>query len=91
LLVNELGVAHVFNYRKIGLDNISEELKRMCPNGIDLYFVNVGGKHLEAAISNMNTFGRIALCGTTSQYKNDVKISSGILYQQLPIIIFRTI
>ena len=70
-LVDELGVDHAFNYRKIGLDNISEELKRVCPNGIDLYFDNVGGKHLEAAINNMNTFGRIALCGTTSQYNDD--------------------
>ncbi len=82
-LVDELGVDHAFNYRKIGLDNISEELSRVCPNGIDLYFDNVGGKHLEAAINNMNTFGRIALCGTTSQYNDDVKISSGKLNQQI--------
>lgn len=70
-LVDKLGIDHAFNYRKIGQDNISEELKRVFPNGIDLYFDNVGGKHLEAAIDNMNTFGRIALCGTTSQYNDD--------------------
>ena len=77
-LVNELGVDHAFNYRKIGLDNITEELNRACPNGIDIYFDNVGGKHLEAAINNMNTFGKIALCGTTSQYddNDEGKISS---------------
>ena len=62
---------HAFNYRRIGEDNISSELKRICPNGINLYFDNVGGKHLEAAIDNMNTFGRIVLCGTTSQYNAD--------------------
>jgi len=67
-LYDELKVDHAFNYRKLGEDNISSELKRVCPNGIDLYFDNVGGKHLEAAIDNMNIFGRIALCGTTSQY-----------------------
>jgi NADPH-dependent curcumin reductase CurA len=67
-LLDELKIGQAFNYRKLGEDNISSELSRICPNGIDLYFDNVGGKHLEAAIDNMNTFGRIALCGTTSQY-----------------------
>jgi NADPH-dependent curcumin reductase CurA len=70
-LLDELKLDHAFNYRKLGEDNISSELKRVCPNGIDLYFDNVGGKHLEAAIDNMNTFGRIVLCGTTSQYNAD--------------------
>lgn len=70
-LVNELGMDHAFNYRKIGFDNITEELNRAYPNGIDIYFDNVGGKHLEAAFNNMNTFGRIALCGTTSQYNSE--------------------
>jgi NADPH-dependent curcumin reductase CurA len=67
-LIDKLRIDHAFNYRKISQDHISEELKRVCPNGIDVYFDNVGGKHLEAAINNMNTFGRVALCGTTSQY-----------------------
>lgn len=70
-LLDELKADHAFNYRKLGEDNISSELKRTCPNGINLYFDNVGGKHLEAAIDNMNTFGRIVLCGTTSQYNAD--------------------
>jgi NADPH-dependent curcumin reductase CurA len=67
-LLDELKIDYAFNYRKLGEDDISSELKRACPNGIDLYFDNVGGKHLEAAIDNMNIFGRVALCGTTSQY-----------------------
>jgi NADPH-dependent curcumin reductase CurA len=67
-LLDELKIDYAFNYRNLGEDKISSELKRACPNGIDLYFDNVGGKHLEAAIDNMNIFGRIALCGTTSQY-----------------------
>src|SRR5919199_2407038 len=70
-LLDELKIDYAFNYRKLGEDNISSELRRVCPNGIDLYFDNVGGKHLEAAIDNMNIFGRIALCGTTSQYNNN--------------------
>jgi NADPH-dependent curcumin reductase CurA len=82
-LVNELGVDNSFNYRKIGLDNISEELNKVFPKGIDLYFDNVGGKHLEAAINNMNTFGRIALCGTTSQYNDEGNINSSNGDQQI--------
>ncbi|MGN6708459.1 MAG: NADP-dependent oxidoreductase [Candidatus Nitrosocosmicus sp.] len=70
LLFDEFGIDNAFNYRKLGEYNISSELKRICQNGIDLYFDNVVGKHLEAAIDNMNIFGRIALCGTTSQYNN---------------------
>jgi NADPH-dependent curcumin reductase CurA len=69
-LLDELDIDYAFNYRKLVEENISSELKRACPNGIDLYFDNVGGKHLEAAIDNMNMFGRIVLCGTTSQYTN---------------------
>jgi len=75
-LVHGLGVDYAFNYTKIGLDNITEELNKAYPNGLDLYFDNVGGKHLEAAINNMNTFGRIALCGTTSQYNDEDKVYS---------------
>jgi NADPH-dependent curcumin reductase CurA len=77
-LLDELKVDYAFNHRKLGEDGISSELKRASPNGIDLYFDNVGGKHLEAAIDNMNIFGRIVLCGTTSQYNNNFTASTTI-------------
>jgi NADPH-dependent curcumin reductase CurA len=69
-LLDELGIYHAFNYRKLGEYNIFSELRRICQNGIDLYFDNVGCKHIEAAIDNMNIFARVPLCGTTSQYNN---------------------
>jgi NADPH-dependent curcumin reductase CurA len=76
-LLDELKIDYAFNYKKLGEANISSELRKACPNGIDLYFDNVGGNHLEAAIDNMNIFGRIVLCGTTSQYnRNDGTTSS---------------
>ncbi|HJT83537.1 MAG TPA: NADP-dependent oxidoreductase [Nitrososphaeraceae archaeon] len=75
-LINTLKIDDAFNYKKKENEDqtnyynnsISSKLKKLCPNGIDLYFDNIGGHHLEAAIYNMNIFGRIVLCGATSQY-----------------------
>jgi NADPH-dependent curcumin reductase CurA len=67
-LLDQAGINHAFNYKEVGETNISAELGKSCPDGIDIYFDNVGGKHLEAAIENMKTFGRIVLCGMISQY-----------------------
>jgi NADPH-dependent curcumin reductase CurA len=67
-LLDQAGIDHAFNYKEVGETNISAELGKSCPDGIDIYFDNVGGKHLEAAIENMKTFGRIVLCGMISQY-----------------------
>jgi len=65
-LKNNIGVDAAFNYKKT--EDLSAELAKNCPNGIDVYFENVGGKHLEAVISNMNPYGRIPVCGMISQY-----------------------
>ncbi|MGA6989755.1 MAG: NADP-dependent oxidoreductase [Nitrososphaeraceae archaeon] len=67
-LLDQAKVDHAFNYKEVGEGNISAELGKSCPGRIDIYFDNVGGKHLEAAIDNMKTFGRIVLCGMISQY-----------------------
>ncbi len=67
-LTEELGFDAAFNYREADL---SEALREHCPKGIDIYFDNVGGDHLEAAIGRMNTFGRIPLCGAISQYNEE--------------------
>jgi NADPH-dependent curcumin reductase CurA len=67
-LLDETKIDYAFNYKTVGKNNISSELKKACPEGIDLYFDNVGGKHLEAAIDNMKPFGRVVLCGMISQY-----------------------
>ena len=68
------GVNAAFNYKDYS--NLGRELRRNCPEGIDVYFDNVGGDHLEAAIANMNNFGRIVSCGMISRY-NDTEAVPG--------------
>ena len=68
-LVDQAGIDYAFNYKKV--NDISAELLKICPDKIDIYFDNVGGKHLEAALANMKTFGRIVLCGMISQYNSN--------------------
>ena len=65
-LLEKARVDVAFNYKQA--NNLEDELRQHCPDGIDIYFENVGGEHLEAAISLMNVFGRIILCGMISQY-----------------------
>jgi NADPH-dependent curcumin reductase CurA len=67
-LLNTIGIDGAFNYKKV--DNLTTELHQQCPDGIDIYFENVGGEHLEAVLANMNPFGRIPVCGMISQYNN---------------------
>ena len=64
-LKNQLGVDHAFNYKKV--ENLVLHLKSLSPEGYDLYFDNVGGNFLEAAIFRMKNFGKIIICGRISQ------------------------
>jgi NADPH-dependent curcumin reductase CurA len=52
-------------------DSLADDLKAACPDGIDIYFENVGGKVFEAVIPLMNKNSRISLCGMISQYGNE--------------------
>ncbi|MBY8846277.1 NADP-dependent oxidoreductase [Streptomyces sp. SP2-10] len=67
LLVEEYGFDAAFNYKN---GPVAEQLREAAPDGIDVYFDNVGGDHLEAAIGSLNEGGRIAVCGMISVYNN---------------------
>lgn len=67
-IIKELGFDGGFNYKK---EKPSEALARLAPQGIDIYYENVGGEQLEAAINHSNLFGRIIACGMISQYNLD--------------------
>jgi NADPH-dependent curcumin reductase CurA len=65
LLTGTLGFDACLNYRDLP---VAEWLAEAAPDGLDVYFDNVGGEHLEAAIGAMRTHGRLALCGAISLY-----------------------
>ncbi|XP_057772288.1 2-alkenal reductase (NADP(+)-dependent)-like [Salvia miltiorrhiza] len=66
LLKTKFGFDDAFNYKEEA--DLNAALKRYFPDGIDIYFDNVGGKMLEAALPNMRAHGRIAANGMISQY-----------------------
>ncbi|MEV4329253.1 NADP-dependent oxidoreductase [Streptomyces sp. NPDC049597] len=66
-LVEEYGFDAAFNYKN---GPVAEQLREAAPDGIDVYFDNVGGDHLEAAISSLNVGGRATICGMIAQYNN---------------------
>ena len=64
-LTDKLGFDAAFNYKS---GRVVDSLRDAAPDGIDVYFDNVGGDHLEAALSVLNLHGRVAVCGMISQY-----------------------
>ncbi|CAI0542951.1 unnamed protein product [Linum tenue] len=66
LLKGKLGFDDAFNYKEEA--DIKATLRKHFPHGIDVYFDSVGGEMLEAAVANMNLFGRVAACGAISEY-----------------------
>ncbi|HZW79954.1 MAG TPA: NADP-dependent oxidoreductase [Candidatus Deferrimicrobiaceae bacterium] len=64
-LLEELAFDGAVNYKDA---DCRKQLKAACPKGVDIYFENVGGEILETALSLINTFGRMVICGLISQY-----------------------
>lgn len=67
-LTGALGIDGAVNYKT---DNVADRLKALCPRGIDIYFDNVGGEILDAALDLIAHRARVVLCGGTSQYDQD--------------------
>ncbi len=70
----ECGYDAAFNYKTT--DNYAAKLKELCPNGIDVYFDNVGGPITDAVFGLLNVHARISICGQISQY-NATKMETG--------------
>ncbi len=79
-LLNELGLDAAIDYRN---EDITAALKIAAPNGIDVYFDNVGGEILDAALMQMNRHGRIVVCGGISQYSDWDQAQGPANYMQI--------
>jgi NADPH-dependent curcumin reductase CurA len=66
-LIDELGFDGAIDYRS---EDVTKRLRELCPKRIDVYFDNVGGDILDAALANLNRDGRVVLCGAISQYNS---------------------
>lgn len=81
---NELRFDAAINYKTNA--DIGAVLDKLCPEGIDVYFDNVGGNISDAVISKMNDYGRIVVCGTIADY-NDEKGAVGP--RLLPLVVYK--
>jgi NADPH-dependent curcumin reductase CurA len=78
-LLDELGLDAAFNYKR---GPVAELLREAAPDGIDVYFDNVAGDHLEAALGALRRWGRVALCGALSEYQRSAPADGpGNLFQ----------
>jgi hypothetical protein len=79
------GLDAAFNYKAAP---VRQQLRELTPKGIDVYFDNVGGDHLDAALAGMNTLGRVAVCGMISGYneagsRTSVRNLANIIYGRI--------
>jgi len=72
--IRDLGADAVIDYKADG--KLLDKLRWAAPQGIDIYFDNVGGDHLDAALAMGNQHARFALCGMTSEYNGDSQSTS---------------
>jgi NADPH-dependent curcumin reductase CurA len=77
-LLNELGLDAAFNYHHGDLRSL---LRGSAPHGIDVYYDNVGGGHLEAALYELRNHGRVALCGAISGYDGEQTVGPRNMFQ----------
>ena len=80
VITSDYGFDGFINYKT---QNVEEAIKEHCPEGVDVYFDNVGGPILDAAISNMALFGRIPVCGLITSYISDTAVPGPAKFDQV--------
>ena len=79
-VVNELKFDACIDYKN---GNVRDGLKQHCPNGVDVYFDNVGGDILDVVLTRINKHARIVICGAISQYNNTTPVKGPSNYMML--------
>ncbi|MBR7799091.1 NADP-dependent oxidoreductase [Undibacterium fentianense] len=79
-VVNELGFDACIDYKN---GSVKDGLKEFCPNGVDVYFDNVGGDILDTVLTRINMKARIIICGAISQYNNTTPVKGPANYLSL--------
>lgn len=79
-LINELGFDAAIDYKN---DDVKEKIKEYFPKGIDVYFDNIGGDLLDAALGRLAMHARIVICGAISQYNNTKAVKGPANYLSL--------
>ncbi len=79
-VVQELGFDAAIDYKS---EDVKQSLRKYCPKGIDVYFDNVGGAILDAALANLARGARIVICGAISQYNNTGPVTGPTNYMSL--------
>jgi NADPH-dependent curcumin reductase CurA len=79
-VVNELGFDACIDYKS---GSVKDGLKQYCPNGVDIYFDNVGGDILDAVLTRINMKARIIICGAISQYNATTPVKGPANYLSL--------
>jgi hypothetical protein len=79
-IAQELGFDAAIDYKS---EDVKQSLRKHCPKGIDVYFDNVGGAILDAALANLARGARIVICGAISQYNNTGPVTGPSNYMSL--------
>jgi len=80
VLINEIGIDAAIDYKN---DNLDEKIKLYATDGIDVFFDNVGGEILDAALDNIRDRARVVICGAISQYSHHDSVNGPSLYLRL--------
>ena len=80
-LRSDIGCHDAVDYKS---GNLADKLREACPDGIDVFFDNVGGKVLDAALDNIAKCARVVICGAISQYNDMTQVAGPSLYLRIP-------